>query len=461
MLGPSSLEQLAKSLRGRLITSTSPDFETERKAWNGIVDQRPLAIAYCEGTADVITALDFSRTHHLPTAVRGGGHSVSGKAVADGALTIDLSPLRSVHVDPAARTARVDGGATWGAVDHETQAFGLAVTGGIDSRTGVAGLTLGGGVGFLARAYGLTIDHLKSVDVVLADGRLLTASETENPDMFWALRGGGGNFGVVTSFEFRLNEVGPEVITAQVFHTMDSAADAVAFYRDFMAEASDKTSCYAVFINMPPVASFDEGLQGSTTLAFSACHAGPLDEGEAALAPLAAFGSPILSVVAPMPYTALQSGFEEATPDGARYYWKAQYMDELTDEAITLLVTEVDPLPGPYSTVSIDPMGGAIATVGATATAFPHRVARFGLRISAGWTDPDHDDAATTWARSLHQIMGPHTASDVYSNYLDHDDADRVEAAYGVNLARLQEIKAKYDPNNVFNQANLNVVPAS
>jgi len=460
MLKVSSLEQLSNSMNGRLITSTSPEFDTERKVWNGIADARPSAIACCEGTADVIAALDFSRTHQLPVTIRGGGHSVAGKAVAEGALMIDLSRMRSVHVDPAARTVRVGGGATWGTVDHETQAFGLAVTGGIDSRTGVAGLTLGGGVGFLSRAYGLTIDHLESADVVLADGRLLTASETKNPDLFWALRGGGGNFGVVTSFKFRLNALGPEVMTAQVFHTMDSAADALTFYRDFMAEASDKTSCYAMFINMPPVKPFPKDLQGSTTFALVACHAGPLDEGEVALAPLAAFGSPTLAVVAPMPYAAFQSGFDEGTPDGARYYWKAQYMDELTDEAITQLVTEVDPLPGPFSNVWIDPMGGAIATVEATATAFPHRNARFGLGISAGWIDPNNDEASIAWVRSLHQKMRPHTASGIYSNYLDHDDADRVEAAYGVNLRRLQEIKAKYDPNNVFSWANVSVVPA-
>lgn len=460
MLDTPPPDRLAASLRGSVITPAHPEYESVRKVWNGMIDQRPAMIVRCEGTADVISALDFARSRGLPITIRGGGHGVAGKAVRNDAMMIDLSLMQPVWVDPTARTVRVGAGATWGVVDHETQAFGLAATGGVDSRTGVAGLTLGGGVGYLARPFGLTIDHLKAAEVVLADGRTVNASAQESPDLFWALRGGGGNFGVVTSFEYRLNEVGPEVMTALVFHTIRSAADALTFYREFMADAPDDVACHALFVNVPPVEAFPEERHGTTTLAFVACHPGSLEDGETALSPLAEFGSPMLAVVAPMPYAALQSRFDASAPDGGRYYWKAQYMDELSDAAIATLVEGVDPLPGAYSKVFIDSLGGAISRVDPSATAFPHRSARFGFGISAGWEGPSGDRRAMAWTRALHERMTPHVSAGVYSNYLDHDDGDRVEAAYGANLERLQEIKARYDPSNVFNQANQSVVPA-
>jgi FAD/FMN-containing dehydrogenase len=379
--------------------------------------------------------------------------------VADDALLIDLSRMRSVQVDPLTRTARVGAGATWGVVDHETQAFGLAVTGGVDSRTGVAGLTLGGGIGYLGRPYGLTIDHLIGAEVVLADGRTVTANRDEHSDLFWALRGGGGNFGIVTTFEFQLNEVGPEVMNAQVFYRMKDAHEALTHYRDFMTDASDNVGCFALFINTPPVEPFPEDAHGSTCLALVACHAGSLEEGEEELKALAEFGSPMFSVLAPIPYATLQSSFDAGAPDGGRYYWKAQYLNELSDDAITAIIEEVDPLPGPYSNVFIEPLGGAISRVSPDDTAFPHRSVSFGFGISSGWEDPAQDEAGISWTRALHEKMRPHAASGVYSNYIDTDDADRVEASYGENLQRLQAVKAKYDPANLFNQANQSVVP--
>lgn len=460
MLDSPSIREAGMALRGQLISPEDEEYDTFRRVWNGMVDQRPALIARCEGTADVIAVLDLAKREELAITVRGGGHGVAGKAVRDGALMIDLSLMGSVQVDPQTMTARVGAGATWGVVDHETQAFGLAVTGGVDSRTGVGGLTLGGGIGYLARKLGLTIDQLVGAEVVLVDGRAVHVGEEQHPDLFWAIRGGGGNFGVITAFEFRLSEVGPNVMHAQVFYPMDEAKRALTFYRDFMAEASDDVGCFALFINTPSVEPFPESQHGRTCLALVACHAGPIEAGETELAPLAGFGSSMLSVLAPIPYTALQSSFDAGAPAGGRYYWKAQYLDALTDDGIANLVTGVDPLPGTYSNVFLEPLGGAVGRVEPSATAYPHRGVRFGLGLSSGWESPADDAAAIAWTRAFHERMRPHAASGVYSNYLDTDDSDRVDATYGANLLRLQEIKAKYDPDNVFSQANQSVVPA-
>jgi len=457
VLATSSIDQLAGTIRGGVIRPESSSYDAARAVWNGMIDRRPALIVRCSGIADVIAAIDFARANDLPLTVRAGGHGVAGKAVSDDSVMIDLSALTSVEVDPKTKIARVGAGATWGMVDHETQAFGLAVTGGVDSRTGVGGLTLGGGMGYLARSFGFTIDNLLSAEVVLADGRVVTARGDENEDLFWALRGGGGNFGVVTSFTYQLHDVGPEVMTAQVFHPMDHAGDALIHYRDFMTQAPDEVGCFALFVNVPPVEGFPEDQHGKTALALVACHSGSLTEGEAELAPLASFGSPMLSVVAPMPYVTLQQSFDAGAPDGGRFYWKAGYFDELSDQAIETLVDRVDPLPGPYSNVFFEPMGGAIARVDPTATAFPHRKATFGYGISSGWEDPGDDEAAIAWTRSLHEAMAPFT-SGVYSNYLDRDDDDRVDDTFGANRQRLQEIKGIYDPDTVFS-TNRNLAP--
>ena len=455
-----ALARFASTLRGQLIRPEDPGYDEARAIWNGMIDRRPALVARCGGTADVIACVDFARGQELPISVRGGGHGVAGRATCDAGLMIDLSQMHDVHVDPKARVARFGGGATWGTVDHETQAFGLAVTGGVDSRTGVGGLTLGGGVGYLARALGLTIDSLLSAEVVLADGSTVTASATEHPDLFWALRGGGGGFGIVTTFELRLHPIGPEVMTAQIFHAMDGAVEALAFYRDFMSTAPDQAACYPLFVNVPPVDPFPEQHHGKTALVFVGCHAGSLEDGEKALRPLGMFGAPFFSAIAPMPYAALQQSFDAAAPDGGRFYWKAHYLEELSDALIDLLVERVDPLPGPYSTVFVECLGGAVARVAPDATAFPHRGVRFSLGISTGWADEEDDEAAIAWTRSLFEATAPHASGGVYVNYLDRDEADRVEAAYGANLARLEHVRRAYDPDGVFTREDASTTVA-
>lgn len=447
-----ALERFAGMLRGQLIRPGSRSYDETRALWNGMIDRRPVLVARCAGTADVIACVDFARGHDLALSVRGGGHGVAGKAACDG-LMIDLSLMRDVHVDAKARVARVGGGSTWGTVDHETQAFGLAVTGGVDSRTGVGGLTLGGGIGYLARSCGLTIDNLLSAEVVLADGSTVTASADQHPDLFWALRGGGAGCGVVTSFEFRLHAVGPEVMTAQVFHGMDGAAEGLAFYRDFMSTAPDEAACYPLFVNVPPVDPFPEHYHGKTALVFVGCYAGSLEDGEEALRPLGEFGAPFFSAIAPMPYTTLQSSFDAGAPDGGRFYWKAHYVDEVSDALIDDLVERVDPLPGPYSVVFMECLGGAVARIAPDATAFPHRDARFTLGFSTGWADAADDDAAIAWTRSLFEATAPHATGGVYVNYLDRDETDRIGAAYGANLGRLESVRRTYDPEGLFRRA--------
>ena len=451
-------ERLATTLRGDVVGPDDPGYERARAVWNGMIDRRPELVAYCEGTADVIACVDFARREHLPLAVRGGGHGVAGSAVRDGGLVADLSRMRDVHVDARARVARVGGGATWGTVDHETQAFGLAVTGGVDSRTGVGGLTLGGGIGYLARACGLTVDNVLSAEVVLADGSTVTANAHEHADLFWALRGGGGGLGVVTSFELQLHAVGPEVATAQVFYALDAAGDALRSYRDFMSGAPDGVACYPLFVNVPQVEPFPAEQQGRTALVLVACHAGSLEEGEEALRPLRSFGAPMLAAIGPMPYVTLQSSFDAAAPNGGRFYWKAHYLDDLPDALIDLLVERVDPLPGPYSIVFVECLGGAVARVAPDATAFPHRDVRFSLGISTGWADAEDDQPAIAWTRSLFEATAPHASGGVYVNYLDRDEADRIGAAYGANLGRLESIRRAYDPDGFFTRA---AVPAA
>lgn len=453
MLKELNVEELAIDLRGRLILTDDPDYDDVRAIWNGMIDRLPAAIARCKGAADVRAAVNFARLNGLPFSVKAGGHGVSGKAICDDGLVIDVSSMNTVQVDPATQTAKVGPGATWGDFDREAQSFGLATTGGVDSRTGVAGLTLGGGIGYLARKHGLSIDNLLAVDVVTADGELRHASKTNNPDLFWALRGGGGNVGIVTSFEFKLHEVGPEVLVGQSFHSFDDARKALRFYREFTTDAPNELACYALVVHIPPVEPFPESTHGQIAVALVACYAGPLAEAEAAIDPLKAFGNPILSFVQPMPYTTLQSSFDAGTPDGERYYYKSQTLGSLSDEAIDTIVSQVEPLPGPFTMIGIEPMGGAISRVNPAATAYPHRDAAYNFSVWAGWSDSDNDDHIIAWTRNFHQAMVPHASGGAYANYLAVDDGDRLREAYGANYDRLLKIKKAWDPDRLFSPA--------
>ncbi len=453
-----TVDRFAEALRGQLIRPEDPDYDTSRAVWNGMIDRRPVLIARCSDVADVVAAVNFAREQDMTVSVKGGGHGVAGKAVCDDGLMIDLSAMKSVKVEPTAKTAMVEAGATLADLDRETQKFGLATTGGVVSQTGVAGLTLGGGMGFLARTLGLTVDNLLSATIVSAKGEPLQVSKTTHPDLFWGLTGGGGNFGVVTSFEFQLYEVGPEVPAAQIFYPMEKAKDVLYAYRDLMADAPDELSCYAVAVHVPPAEPFPEKHQGKPALALVACYSGPIEEGQKLLAPLQKLGEAIFENVGPMPYVALQQGFDDGVPNGARYYWKSHYVDEISDQFIETYLTHTHTLPGPLTISAIEPMGGAISRVSPEETAFPHRNAKFALGIYAGWMDPGDDDTSIAWTRDFHHAIAPYSTGGVYMNYLDQDDTEKIHAAFGNNYQRLRKLKTKYDPTNFF-RLNQNIEP--
>lgn len=453
-----AVQRLQNRVHGAVLHPGDEGYDEARSVWNAMIDRYPSYIVRCQGAADVKAGVDFAREHDLLLAVKGGGHNFAGSAVCDDGLMLDLSPMDSVRVDPDSRTARVGPGATWADFDHEAQAFGLATTGGLVSTTGVAGLTLGGGQGYLARKHGLTIDNLVGADVITADGEFVRATEDENEDLFWALRGGGGNFGVVTAFEYDLHPVGPEVLGGPIFHPYEDAVEALRFYREFTADAPRELACYALVVRVPPEEPFPETYQGEPSLAFAVCYAGPLDEGAETLAPLREFGDPIVDAIQPMPYAALQQSFDDGSPEGFRWYTKSHYLGGLPDGAIETIVEHTDPFPGPLTQVALEPLGGAIADVDPTATAFPHRDAAYSLGIWPGWADPDDDDEMIAWAREFHEAMEPYATDGVYANYLDKDESDRVRAAYGENYDRLAEVKTSYDPENRF-RMNQNIEP--
>ncbi|MFB6130978.1 MAG: FAD-binding oxidoreductase, partial [Salinigranum sp.] len=457
-LDGADVDDLRTAFRGEVLTPDDEGYDEARRVWNAMIDRRPAAIARCAGVADVIAAVNFARERDVAVAVRGGGHNIAGNAVCDDGLVIDLSEMSSVEVDPEAKTARVGPGATLAEFDHEAQAFGLATPVGYNSTTGIAGLTLGGGFGWLSRRYGLTIDNLRSVDVVTADGRFLHANDSQNEDLFWAVRGGGGNFGVVTAFEFDLHPVGPEVLGGPVFHPYEDAREALEFYREFTADAPDELACYALVVRAPSEEPFPEKHRGEPALVFAVCYAGPIAEGEAALAPLREFGTPIVDAIEPLPYTALQQSFDDGSPEGYRWYTKSHYLDDFPDGAIDTIIEYTDPFPGELTQVALEPMGGAIADVDPAATAFPHRNVAYSFGVWPAWTDPERDDELIAWAREFHEAMAPY-AEGVYANYLDSDESDRVSTAYGPNYDRLVEVKDEWDPQNLF-RVNQNIEPS-
>jgi FAD/FMN-containing dehydrogenase len=449
--------------RGQLITADHTAYDTARAVWNGAVDRRPRVIARCSGTADVAATVRFARDHDLEIAVRGGGHNVAGTAVCDDGIVIDLSAMRAVWVDLAGRTAWVQGGALWGDVDQETQAHGLATTGGIVGHTGVAGLTLGGGIGFLMRKHGLVVDNLVATDVITAEGRIVRASAEEHPDLFWALRGGGGNFGVVAWFRFALHPVGPTVLAGPVFWAAEDTTDVLRFYRDFAAGAPDEFGSVVRFGTIPPLPAISEDLHWRPAIAVACCFAGAVEEGERTLRALRRFGTPLVDLISPTPYAVFQGGFDDTVRHGWHYYWKATALTALSDDAIAVIADHAYTASSPRSYAAMFHMGGAVARVPHDATAFAGRDVTHNLIIDAVWLPAesgDHAAAETAWARRLLHALQPHRAAGVYVNFLDaDDDTSRVREAYGEHIyGRLAEVKAKYDPDNAFHH-NKNIRP--
>ena len=455
-----TLQPLRNRMRGPVLVPGDDGYAAARQIWNARLAGQPAAIAQCTGAADVVAAVEIARTNDVPLAVKSGGHDYAGQSASEGGLMIDLSSMDGVRVDPDAKTAQVQAGATWGAFDHEAQAFGLATTGVTVSTVGVAGSTLGGGTGYLARKHGLALDNLISADVVTAEGELVHASEHETPDLFWGLRGGGGNLGIVTAFEFQLHEVGPEVLAGQIVHPMEASREGLRFYRDVMADAPAALQAYAFFIHVPPIEAFPEEYHGKTALDFVVAYTGDRADAEQALQPLRDFGNPILDGVHPQQYTALQTTFDEGVPKGNRWYSRAHYLDHLSDAAIDTVVERVDPLPGPFSMVYFEPLGGAIADVDPAATAFPHREATCGFHILPGWADPEQDDDIIEWTRGFYEAMAPYSNGGVYVNLLGADESQRIPSAYGANYNRLARLKDAWDPENIF-RMNHNVEPAT
>jgi FAD/FMN-containing dehydrogenase len=445
----SMFETLQADLQGQLIRPGDAEYDEARALWNGMIDKRPAAIARCVTTADVVAAVTFARDQGLPLAVRGGGHNAAGSALVENGLVIDLTAMRQVRVDPAARTARAQGGATWGDLDHATAEHGLATTGGLVSTTGVGGLTLGGGLGWLMRSYGMACDNLRSVEIVTADGRVRTASAGEHADLFWAVRGGGGNFGVVTAFEYELHPVST-VLGGMLVHPAARAKEALHFMRDFTRDAPDELTVFTSLMASP---------EGMPILAFLVCYNGPIEDGERVLAPLRAFGPPVADMVAPMPYVALQSMLDEGFPKGLQVYWRSDFLKHLDDDVIDMLVEHHARLTSPLSALLLEQFGGAVRRVSKDATAFVQRDADFNLAIISRWADPAEGEEHIAWARNVHRAITPY-ASGTYVNYLGQEGDDRIRAAYGdAVFDRLVAVKNAYDPTNLF-RSNQNIRPA-
>ena len=443
-------EPLRCRLNGDVVMPGDPGYDEARKVWNGAVDKRPAMVAYCADSRDVIEVVKFARSGNHLVAVRSGGHNVAGLSVCDGGVVIDLSRMKRISIDPVHRAARAEAGLNLGEFDAATQAHGLATTMGVNSDTGIAGLTLGGGFGKLGRKYGLACDNLRAAEVVLADGTALRASATENEDLFWGLRGGGGNFGIVTAFEYQLHPVGPAVLACSVLHPYARARDAMRFYDDLCAEAPDELSADAALVTAP---------SGERFFNISACYCGDNEAGERMLRPLLDHGTPVESKLGPVPYLQIQSAGDSLFPRGRRYYWKAQFLRTLTDTAIEAVLEVYARAPSAASLLVFQHVGGAIARVPATATPYANRDARYDCFPISIWDAPDGDDAAIRWARDVWNAVRPFSTGGVYANNLGDEGEDRVRAAYGENHARLAALKARYDPSNFF-RLNQNIKPS-
>lgn len=448
-LQASDTAALRGAVRGEVVVPGDVAYDQARKVWNGMVDRHPAAVVYCAGSDDVVAAVNFARPRSLLVAVRSGGHNIGGASVCDGGLVIDLSRMKQIEVDPINRTARAQAGLNLGEFDTATQAHGLATTMGVNADTGIAGLTLGGGFGKLGRKHGLSCDNLISAEIVMADGRLLRASAAEHPDLFWAIRGGGGNFGIVTTFEYRLFPVGPMLLAGTVVHPYERARDAMRFYHAFAQSAPDALSLDAALVTMPT---------GERALGISACYIGPIDEGERVVKPLRAHGTPLQDDIAQRSYVDIQSAGDPLFPRGRRYYWKAQFLRELSDAAIDTLLASYATAPA-ESLLVLQQVGGAIARVPVNATPYVNRDAAYDCFPISIWDDPAEDAMHIRWARGLWDAMRPFSTGGVYANNLGDEGTERIEAAYGENYARLLALKTKYDPTNFF-RLNQNIKPA-
>ena len=444
--------ELNPTFLGQLLKPGDAGYDDARKVHNGLIDKRPALIARCRGVADVADAVAIAQKLQLEVAVRGGGHNVAGRATVDGGVMIDLAPMKGIHVDPRARRVRAQGGVTWGELNRETQLHGLAVTGGVISTTGIGGLTLGGGVGWLMGKHGLALDNLVSVDLVLADGRVVTASEQENSDLFWAVRGGGGNFGVATSLEYRLHPVGPHVISGLIAYPFDMAWDVLRRYRDLTERLPDELTMVATVAHAP------DG-SGQKLAAMALCHCGSLAEGEKAVQPIKAFGTPVMDVIAAQPYTLMNSMLDAGYPRGALNYWKSSFLSTLSDDAIQAMIDGFARCPAPMGEILLEHFHGAVARIGPTDTAFPHRAPGYNMLVLSQWMDRQHNEACIAWARETYASLQPFAGAGRYVNYFGDDEpSDAIAAAYGPNYRRLQEVKATYDPANFF-RMNQNIQP--
>jgi FAD/FMN-containing dehydrogenase len=445
----SVLAQLKSDLHGELVLPGDPSYEQARRVWNGMVDRRPMMLVYCAGPEDVVRGVAFARSHALPVAVRSGGHNVAGLSVCDGGLVIDLSRMKRIEVDRERQIVRAQAGLTLGEFDEATQAHGLATTMGVNSDTGIAGLTLGGGFGKLGRKYGLTCDNLLAAQIVTADGGILRASSSENADLFWGICGGGGNFGVVTTFEYHLHAVGPVLLAGSVLYDYAHARSAMRFYADFSSTAPDELCLDAALVTAP---------SGERYFSVSVCYTGPIKEGERVVRALREYGPPAEDRIAPVTYLQIQSAGDSIFPRGRRYYWKAQFLRELTDAAIDTLLDAYAAAPSVNSLVVLQHVGGAIARIPKSATPYVNRDALYDCFPIAIWDNPTDDEMHVRWARELWRNMNPFSTGGVYANNLGDEGADRVEAAYGDNYPRLVGLKNKYDPTNFF-RFNQNIRP--
>jgi FAD/FMN-containing dehydrogenase len=456
------VNNLKGMIQGDVLLPSHEDYDQARKIWNGMIDKRPAFIVRCTGPADVIDAVKFARTHDLLVSVRSGGHNVSGKALCDDGMVIDLSSMKGIRVDPNSGTARAQAGVTLGELDRETQVFGLAVPAGIVTTTGIAGLTLGGGIGWISRKYGLTCDNLISVDIVTAEGEYLTANKTENEDLFWGLRGGGGNFGIVTSFEYKLQSIGPIVLGGMLLHPMEDAPEFLRFYRDFIADAPDELAAAPILRLAPPAPFLPQEIHGKPVVGVIVLHSGSIEEAESLIEPLRHYGTPLIDGISPKPFRVLQSLLDASARPGLNYYVKSEFLPALSDEIIDTIVDHASQITSPQSVIAGFHLGGAVSRFEEDATAYSHRDAAYSLIINCAWIEPAESEQHIQWTRTFWKALQPFSIGGAYVNFQSHDEGeDRVKATYGkAKYERLSALKQKYDSLNFF-RLNQNITPKS